>query len=61
MNRYPPWETVVKKESIGLKYVACAVARNLLLLSCYVAVAASTVAAIAEENEERMTFEANSQ
>ncbi|MHB8955463.1 MAG: hypothetical protein ACYC4U_21015 [Pirellulaceae bacterium] len=46
------------KESIGLICAACAGARTLSLLSCYVAVAASTVAAIAEE---KLTFTANSQ
>ena len=48
----------MKKEPIGLMCVACAGARTLFLLSCYVAVAASTVAAIAEE---KLTFVANSQ
>jgi hypothetical protein len=48
----------VKKKPIGLMCVACAGAKTLFLLSCCVTVAASTVAAIAEE---RMTFEANAQ
>lgn len=48
----------MKKEPIGLMCEACGGARTLFLLSCYVAVAASTVAAIAEE---KLTFVANSQ
>jgi hypothetical protein len=48
----------MKGKPIGLSGAACAGARTLLLLSCYVAVAAFAVEAIAEE---RMTFEANSQ
>ncbi len=48
----------MKKEPTGLMCAACAGARTLFLLGCYVAVAASTVTAIAEES---LTFTANSQ
>ncbi len=48
----------MKNKPIGLMCVACAVARTLFLLSCCVAVAASTVAATAEE---KMTFRANAE
>ena len=48
----------MKNKPIGVIGVACAGARMLFLLSCFVAVAASTVAAIAEE---KLTFVANSQ
>lgn len=48
----------MKKQPFGLMCVACARARTLFLLSCYAAVAASPVTAIAEEN---LTFVANSQ
>ena len=51
----------MKEEPIGLTCAACAGARTLLLLSCYVAVAAFAAAATAEENEERLTFVANEQ
>ncbi len=52
----------MKKEPIGLICAACAGARTLFLLSCYLAVAASTVAAIAEEStNDILTFTANSQ
>ena len=48
----------MKKKSSDLIYASCAGVRTLFLLSCYVAVAASTVAAIAEE---KLTVVANSQ
>ncbi len=48
----------MKRPPIGLICAACAGARTLSLLSCYMAVAVSAVAAIAEE---KMTFVANSQ
>lgn len=48
----------MKKEPIDLMRAACTGIRALFLLSCYAVVAASAVAAIAEE---RLTFAANSQ
>lgn len=53
-----PGETAMKKEPFGSICAAVAGARGLFRLSCYVAVAASAVSAIAEE---RLTFAANAQ